>query len=64
MTPTELESYVEVMRRLGVTIFKAPNIEIVLGANPAGAPPAPDDRKSLTYEQLLFSATEGLPEDG
>lgn len=52
------------MRRLGVTVFRAPNVEIVLGANPAGAPPPPDQRKGLTYDQLLFSATEGLPEDG
>ena len=58
------------MREMGITSFKHDDLAIELGAEPARAlaPRDPDApripaKRGPTFDQLLFAATEGLPED-
>lgn len=66
LTPDELARFISVMRDGGARSVKVDGIEIALDPLPVVAGPAPatgHGRKPLTYSQLLFAATEGLPEE-
>ena len=62
MTPEDLERYIQVMRANGVLAFKHEGLEIALGpaSVPAGKERVP---VRLSADQLLFAATEGLPDE-
>lgn len=69
MSPSELSSYIQVMREHNATVFKTQDIHIELGPAPAPPPPPRDPDaprvapKRSEYDRLLFAATEGFPED-
>lgn len=62
VTPAELAHYIQVMRENNVLAFKHEGLEIALG--PASAPSGKEKAPiKFSADQLLFAATEGLPEE-
>lgn len=65
MTPDLLREYVQVMRETGVLAFEAEGVKIALGPPPAQKPAEGKGQKApkkVSYNDLLFAASEGLPE--
>ena len=60
ISPEELRAYISVMREGGCQLFKEGEVHIVLG--PPKMEPMAQQHKQDDYRDLLFGATEGLPD--
>ena len=65
ITPTELSQYIDTLRAAGVTgRVKIGDIEVTI-ASAVEKSDAPVDKRTgkQKYDDLLFAATEGIPEE-